>query len=133
MPSPNPLNLTAARAALSAAFLLLACVFVARANTVGRAMPEKSRESTLRWELTEMRIAIDTYTLDKEWPPRSLQSLVDAHYLREIPTDPFTASKDWVCVSGEVNLGPGFNAFGLYEVHSRSTKLAADGSRYDTW
>ena len=114
-------------------FVSLVCVLATQASTDRRTTPEKLRESILRWQLSEMRIAIDNYTLDKEWPPQSLQNLVDAHYLREIPTDPFTQSKDWVCEIGDVNLGPGFNAWGLYEVHSRSNKLAADGSRYDSW
>jgi general secretion pathway protein G len=80
-----------------------------------------------------MRIAIDNYTLDKEWPPQSLQNLVDAQYLPAIPTDPFTESKDWVCEVGEMDLGSEFRPRGLYDVHSRSNKLAADGSRYDRW
>jgi general secretion pathway protein G len=119
--------------ALFAAILSLACVFTARAGNVGRTMPGRSLESTLRWQLSAMRIAIDTYTLDKERLPLSLQDLVSTHYLSEIPTDPFTQSKDWVCEIGEVNLGEGFNARGLYEVHSRSNKVAADGSRYASW
>lgn len=116
-----------------AAILLLIYVFLARANNVCRTTPEKLRESTLRSELSMMRIAIDSYTLDKEWPPQSLQNLVDAHYLREIPTDPFTESKDWVSEIGDVNLGEEFKAWGLYGVHSRSRKVSSDGSRYETW
>ena len=80
-----------------------------------------------------MRIAIDNYTLDKEWPPQSLQNLVDAQYLPAIPTDPFTGNKDWVCEIGNMDLGSELRPHGLYDVHSRSNKIAADGTRYDSW
>ena len=42
------------------------------------------------------RYAIDEYTLSKQQAPQSLQDLVNEHYLKEIPTDPFTQKKDWV-------------------------------------
>ena len=121
-----------AKAAL-AATLSLACVLLTQAGSISRYTPDKLRESTLRSHLSMMRIAIDNYTLDKEWPPQSLQNLVDAQYLPAIPTDPFTESKDWVCEVGEMDLGSEFRPRGLYDVHSRSNKLAADGSRYDRW
>ena len=55
----------------------------------------RDREATLRRDLAMMRGAIDGYTLDKEQAPQSLQDLVNEHYLKEIPTDPFTRKKDW--------------------------------------
>jgi general secretion pathway protein G len=116
-----------------AATLSLCCVLLTQAGNVSRTAPDRLRESTLRSHLSMMRIAIDNYTLDKEWPPQSLQNLVDAQYLPAIPTDPFTESKDWVCEVGEMDLGSELRPRGLYDVHSRSNKLAADGSRYDRW
>ncbi len=40
-----------------------------------------------------MRQAIDNYTLDKQQAPQSLDDLVDAHYLREVPVDPDHSSE----------------------------------------
>jgi len=131
--SPNPRNpRTGSKAAVAAVFCLT-CVFLAQAGSISRNSLQKLRESTLRSELSMMRIAIDSYTLDKEWPPQSLQNLVDAQYLPAIPTDPFTQSKDWVCEIGDMNLGSELRPRGLYEVHSRSNKTATDGTRYDSW
>ena len=133
MQSLNPFRLATAGRVLFAAVLLLLGVVGVQAADICRGASERLRESTLRWQLSAMRIAIDDYTLDKERPPRSLKELVDAHYLREVPTDPFTESKDWVCEIGEIDLGPEFKAWGLYDVHSRSNRTAGDGTRYASW
>ena len=47
-----------------------------------------ARESVLKQDLTAIRNAIDAYTLDKQKAPQSLQDLVSANYLKEIPEDP---------------------------------------------
>ncbi len=51
-----------------------------------------------------MRQAIDNFTLDKQAAPQSLEDLVDAHYLREIPMDPVSQEKDWVLHFGDTVL-----------------------------
>jgi len=75
-----------------------------------------------------IRKAIIDYTLDKEKAPQSLQDLINEHYLREVPTDPFTGNKDWVSV-GDTTLGPG----GIATVHSASGQVGSNRSAYDTW
>jgi len=51
----------------------------------------------LRQDLVTMRAIISQYTLDKHKPPLSLDDLVAAGYLKEVPTDPMTGRKDtWV-------------------------------------
>src|SRR5215475_3264213 len=50
----------------------------------------KAREAKLHTDLQVMRQAIDNYTLDKEAAPQSLDDMVQAGYLREIPVDPMT-------------------------------------------
>src|SRR3974377_471934 len=44
-----------------------------------------ARETALKQDLQTMRQAIDNYTLDKQQAPQSLDDLVQAHYLREVP------------------------------------------------
>src|SRR5262249_9124178 len=51
-----------------------------------------SKEAVLRQDLKVMRDQINNYTRDKETAPQTLQDLVDAGYLRQIPKDPFTDS-----------------------------------------
>jgi prepilin-type N-terminal cleavage/methylation domain-containing protein len=51
---------------------------------------QRAKEAALKQDLFVMRQAIEQYTLDKTTAPQSLDDLVTAGYLREIPTDPMT-------------------------------------------
>ena len=53
----------------------------------------RAKEATLHTDLKVMREAIQRYTEDKEAAPSSLDDLVTAHYIQQIPTDPFTMQK----------------------------------------
>src|SRR5271154_5965240 len=50
----------------------------------------RAKESVLKNNLFSMRNVIDEYTYDKQKAPQSLQDLVSAGYLREVPMDPIT-------------------------------------------
>ena len=80
-----------------------------------------------------MRMAIDNYTLEKQAAPQSLQALANGHYLKEIPTDPFTRKKDWVPQFDSVVLTPEQTYTGVVNVHSKSTGTAMDGTKYADW
>jgi general secretion pathway protein G len=99
---------------------------------------QREREAILRTDLRTIRDAIDNYTLDKHGHPKSLQDLVDAGYLRAIPVDPITLRRDWVPdfegpVLGDPVLSPDLKAQGLFNVHSNSSRVATEGSPYNTW
>lgn len=94
---------------------------------------KRAREATLRQDLQTMRQAIDSYTLDKQQAPQSLDDLVDAHYLREIPTDPVCQAKDWVTHIGDTVLSPEQTSVGVDDVHSGCEQTALDGSLYTSW
>ena len=53
---------------------------------------QAAKEAVLKEDLHVMRNAIDSYTMDKEKAPQSLDDLVQAGYLKSIPTDPMTHS-----------------------------------------
>jgi len=91
------------------------------------------RESLLKVDLYRMRKAIEEFTADKKTPPRSLQELVKARYLVEIPQDPFTGKQDWVVVFGDVCSGPQEPIRGMNGVHSASQQTGSDGTPYNTW
>ena len=92
-----------------------------------------SREAVLRQDLQVMRQAIDSYTLDKQQAPQSLDDLVDAHYLREIPVDPVCQAKDWVTHIGDTVLSPDQTSTGVDDVHSGCEQNGTDGTSYTTW
>jgi len=93
----------------------------------------RERETTLKNDLRVMRSAIDQYTLDKQQAPQSLRDLVNGHYLKEIPTDPFTGKKDWVPQFDEAVLGVDKTVTGIVDVHSNSTQRASNGTSYNEW
>jgi general secretion pathway protein G len=96
----------------------------------------KAKEATLRSDLSVMRQAIDHYTMDKEAAPQSLEDLVNpqSQYLREIPTDPMTGTKDWHVDFGDTVMSPDQSTTGIVDVHSNSDKVSTfDGTHYNTW
>src|ERR1700720_4195808 len=60
-----------------------------------------AREAVLRDDLSKLRSLIDQYAADKGKLPQSLDELVTAGYMREIPVDPFTDQKDWTVTMGD--------------------------------
>lgn len=94
----------------------------------------RAREAVLRQDLYTMRQAIDQYTLDKLRGPQSLEDLVSAGYLREVPMDPFTNRHDsWVLQEEDVVLSPDQTQPGITDVHSGSELVGSDGTAYSSW
>jgi len=91
-----------------------------------------ARETVLRDDLFIMRSRIDQYAADKGKLPQSLDDLVSAGYLREIPVDPITDQKDWNVVIGE-DPSSTEGGSGVNDVHSSSTEVATDGTPYSEW
>ncbi len=94
-----------------------------------------AKEAALKQNLAVMRKAIDEYTLDKLAAPQSLDDLVSAGYLREIPVDPMTRKKDWI-VDYETNVlySPEQTSTGISNVHSASDKVSPfEGTAYNSW
>lgn len=94
----------------------------------------RAKEAVLRQDLFAMRSAIDQYTMDKAKAPQSLQDLMQEGYLREIPRDPFTDSRDtWQVAQEDVLLSIDQNQPGITDVHSGSNRIGTDGTAYNTW
>jgi len=94
----------------------------------------KARETTLRRDLQVMREAIQHYTEDKEAAPQSLDDLVSAHYIQQIPIDPMTKAKDWNTVSEDLDLSPEQNSMGITDVHSSSDRVSPfENDAYSSW
>jgi general secretion pathway protein G len=97
---------------------------------------QRAKEATLKSDLTVMRQAIDHYTLDKEAAPQSLEDLTNpqSQYLREIPKDPITDTRDWHVDFGDTVMSPDQSTTGIVDVHSNSDKISPfDGTHYNTW
>jgi general secretion pathway protein G len=95
---------------------------------------QKANEAVLRHNLQTIRTSIDNYTLDKQAAPQSLDDLVQAGYLRLVPTDPMTRAKDWVPQYDSVVLSPEQTTSGMVDVHSNSARGSPfDQTPYNEW
>lgn len=88
-----------------------------------------SKETILKQDLAVMRDAIDKYHGDKGRYPDSLDDLVAARYLRQVPVDPITEQSDaWQ------TLAPPDGVMGaMYDIKSGAPGNARDGSAYAEW
>ncbi len=113
-----------------------------------RDSPQRAREAALKENLFTFRSTIDQFHGDKGYYPPDLATLVSAGYLRQIPVDPMTKSRDtWVVDYEELQLedetagtgGDGTQtseeppAPGIVDVHSSSTAKGLDGTVYKDW
>lgn len=91
-----------------------------------------ARETVLHDDLFKMRSLIDQYSADKGKLPQSLDDLVTAGYLRELPTDPITDKKDWNAITGEDPYSTEGSS-GVTDVHSSSGEISTEGTPYSEW
>jgi general secretion pathway protein G len=94
------------------------------------ASVDRSRESVLRENLRTTREAIDRFYGDLGRYPDDLPELVVKRYLRSVPVDPITDSRDsWVLVAPlDASL-----AGRVYDLKSGAQGRAADGTPYAEW
>jgi general secretion pathway protein G len=141
---------------LIVAFTIL-MVLTSMAVPAARYKIRRERERELRYALREVRAAIDKYKdaadaqkvgptkLGTEGYPENLQMLVDGvkmtgqvdkkiKFLRRIPKDPFTNSTEWGLRSMQDE--PTATSWGgqnVFDVYSKTTAKAADGTPYADW
>lgn len=128
-------------------------ILASAAIPIARFKVKREKERELRRDLWEMRDAIDHYkdAADKgafmtkadsnNYPP-DLQTLVDGvevqtkkvRFLRKIPIDPMTGDTDWGLRSNQDDAdSDSFGGQNVFDVHSKSTGTALDGTKYNTW
>ncbi len=94
----------------------------------------RARESVLREDLYTLRNAIDQYTLDKQKAPQTLSDLAQAGYIKALPRDPFTNSRDtWTTEMEDSMRSLDQTQPGIADVHSGSDRTSGDGTAYNTW
>jgi len=94
----------------------------------------RSKESVLKNNLFTLRQVIDEYTYDKLKAPQSLEDLVSAGYLREIPIDPITNSNQtWHTIMEDALQSVNQTEPGIFDVKSGSDKTGLDGTAYADW
>jgi general secretion pathway protein G len=114
---------------------------------------KRQKERELRYDLWEMRDAIDHYKdaadrgafqtkVDSQNYPPDLETLVNGvdvqskkvKFLRRIPVDPMTGKAEWGLRSMQDD--PTSDSWGgqsVFDVYSKSTGTALDGTKYSDW
>jgi general secretion pathway protein G len=93
-----------------------------------------AKEAALKEDLHVMRDAIDSYTMDKNKAPQSLDDLVQSGYLKVIPSDPMThSSETWVTATDDTYSDLDQTEPGITDVHSGSDEVGSNGQPYSSW
>jgi len=127
----------------AAASLVVVVAFGMRTPLMARARMQDSRkpstqistqEAALRKALFQLREAVDKFYLREKHYPRTLQDLVTKGFLKELPIDPFTDSRtSWRTMQAKRDPAHPRVPTGFFDVKSRSTRTAADGTKYSAW
>ena len=113
-----------------AMFILIILISVAL-PTYQRSI-QHARETVLQENLWQIRRSIDQYAADKGKLPQSLEDLVEARYLREVPIDPISDKAEWKEIQGEdINSADGDQ--GLKDVKSLAEGEDSDGKSYEEY
>ena len=118
--------------------LLVVMALIVILATIGltqyRNSVTRAGEAVLSEDLFRMRDAIDQYYADKGSYPGTLDALVSEGYMRKVPDDPFTKSKDtWETVPSEPDPNNPTAAPGVYNIKSGSDATALNGTKYADW
>ena len=114
--------------------MAIIAILISMAVPIYNHVITRSRESVLRNNLFTMRTLIDEYTYDKQKAPQSLQDLVSEGYLRDIPNDPMTNSRDtWKIIMEDPNNAMNPQEPGMYDVRSGSDRNSLEGTPYSEW
>jgi len=128
-------------------------ILASAAVPIARFKVKRDKERELRRDLWEMRDAIDHYKdaadkgaiqvkLESQNYPPDLETLVNGvdiqgkkvKFLRRIPVDPMTGRPEWGLHSMQDD--PQSDSYGgqsVFDVYSKSTSTALDGTRYSDW
>jgi general secretion pathway protein G len=128
-------------------------ILASAAVPIARFQVKREKERMLRYDLWQMRRAIDEYKdaadkhafqvkVDSQGYPPDLQTLVDGvdvqgkkvRFLRRIPVDPMTGNTDWGLRSMQDD--PSSDSWGgqnVFDVYSKSDGTALDGTKYSDW
>ena len=141
---------------LIVAFTIMS-LLTAMAVPLARYKVRREKEKELRYALREIHTAIDKYKdmadagklgtlkMGTEGYPETLEVLVEGvkvagevdkkvRFLRKIPRDPFTKSSEWGKRSNQDDpTSLSWGGQNVFQVYSKTTERAADGTPYSEW
>jgi general secretion pathway protein G len=112
--------------------MTIVLILIAVSVTSYQQIQLKARETVLKQNLVSMRKAIDEYAADREKLPASLEDLVSAKYINEVPIDPITGEADWDVETGEDTISRDGGS-GVVDVHSNARGSDSEGKAYSEY
>ncbi|HET8675093.1 MAG TPA: type II secretion system protein [Blastocatellia bacterium] len=112
--------------------MTIVLILIAVSVTSYQQIQLKARETVLKQNLVSMRKAIDEYAADREKLPASLEDLVSAKYINEVPLDPITGEADWDVEMGEDTISRDGGS-GVVDVHSNARGTDSAGKAYSEY
>ena len=137
--------------------IVVLSILVAAAIPIAKTSMRREKEIELRQALRKVRTAIDEFKkfcengliqkegLDSECYPPELEVLVEGvsqvgtidkklKFLRRIPRDPFTNSREWGQRSYQDDHdGKSWGRQNVYDIYTQFDATALDGTEYQTW
>lgn len=93
-----------------------------------------AREAVLRENLFQINHALEQHRSDRGRYPSSLSALVDLGYLRSIPIDPMTNSREtWQTETEPSDPDAPNQELGIWRVRSGSSDTGENGIPYNEW
>jgi general secretion pathway protein G len=133
--------------------ITILAILASAAVPMARFQAKRLNERILRYDLWTMRDAIDRYKdaadknafpikLDSQGYPPDLETLVNGvevqtkkvKFLRHIPVDPMTGKAEWGLRSmQDDSKSDSYGGQSVFDVYSKSTGTALDGTKYSDW
>ena len=128
-------------------------ILASAAVPLARFRAQRERERELRYDLWQMRDAIDRYKdaadknlfqikLDSQGYPPDLDTLVNGvdvqgkklKFLRRLPVDPMTGKADWGMRSMQDDSNSdSWGGQNVFDVYSKSSGTGLNGTKYSDW
>jgi len=118
--------------------LVTAMTILALLTSVGivgyRHQTRTAREAVLKEDLFQLNHALECHKADRGKYPASIGRLRELGYLRDIPVDPMTGSRDTWTEENEAQDPDNPDAeVGIFRIRSGSTDVGSNGIPYNEW
>jgi general secretion pathway protein G len=118
--------------------LLTVMAILAILSTVGivgyRRHTKAAREAVLKEDLFQLNHCLEQYQADRGKYPSSISQLRDEKYIRDIPEDPMTQSKEtWVTELESPDPDNPDAEVGIFRIRSGSTDIGENQIPYNEW
>lgn len=92
---------------------------------------DRAKEASLKQNLLVLRDAIDKFHADHGEYPEHLHALAQGRYIRFVPEDPITQSREtWILIKPS---GADEQSKQIYDIRSGAQGVSRDGTTYSSW